>query len=269
MDEISMFEEDRANAVGTRFRLFPDRTISNHDQIARTLAMDILSGRVKPGDTIPGEAELLVRFDVSRTALREVIKTLTAKGLVVAKTRVGTKVLPTEHWNLFDAQVLSWKLALGFDAAVRDDIAQIRLALEPRAASLAAQRRTREQLAGLRRWIAKMREPNHTRRSFAEIDLGFHLAVGAASGNALMRGISAVIEAALLTSLTLSAAIDEPEVLVESVANHELIVDAIEARDSEGAAKAMLNVISLGVARITAAQGRKTMSRVPRKKPKY
>jgi DNA-binding FadR family transcriptional regulator len=261
--------EPERTAAAAGFRLLPDRTISNHDQIARTLAMDILSGRVKPGDTIPVEPELLSRFEVSRTVLREVIKTLTAKGLVVARTRVGTKVMPTEHWNMFDAQVLSWKLALGYDASVRDDIAQIRLALEPRAAALAAQRRTREQLAGLRRWIAKMREPNHTRRSFAEVDLGFHLAIGAASGNALMRGISAVIEAALLTALTLSSAIDEPELLAQSVRNHESIVDAIEARDSDAAAEAMLNVISLGVTRIAAAQSRKITNRTPRRKSRH
>jgi DNA-binding FadR family transcriptional regulator len=99
-----------------------------------------------------------------------------------------------------------------------------------------------------------MREPGHTRHTHAEVDLGFHLAVGTASGNALMRGIAAVIEAALVASFTLSSAIDEPALFAASIANHEAVVDAIEAHDSEAAAAAMLKVISAGVSRIAAYQ---------------
>jgi DNA-binding FadR family transcriptional regulator len=241
-------------AVSPRFRVSPDRTVSAHDQIARALGMDILSGRLKPAQTLPAEAELLLRFQVSRTVLREVMKTLAAKGLIVSKTRVGTKVLPPVHWNLFDADVLSWKIDLGYDAPLREDIAEIRRAIEPRAAALAAQRRTPEQVAELREWVARMRQPGHTRHTHAEVDLGFHLAVGMASGNALMRGIAAVIEAALVASFTLSSAIDEPELFAASIANHEAVVDAIEARDGDAAAAAMLKVILAGVSRIAAYQ---------------
>jgi DNA-binding FadR family transcriptional regulator len=239
--------------VSSSASLSPDRTVSTHDQIARALGMDILGGKLKPGDLLDSESVLLARFNVSRPVLREVLKTLAAKGLVVSKTRVGTKVLPAGSWNLFDAQVLSWKLALGFNPGLRDDLTEIRRAIEPRAAALAAQRRTDEQLAELRGWIAKMRAPGHTQRSFAEVDLGFHLAIGTASGNALMRGIGAVIEAALVTSFTLSSAIHEPELHVESVGWHELIVNAIEAKDAEGAAAAMLFVINIGASRIKIA----------------
>lgn len=236
------------------FRIMREGSRSNHGHIARTLGMEILSGKLKPSKTLPSEPELLARFEVSRTVLREVTKTLAAKGLVVAKTRVGTTVLPSEHWNFFDKDVLSWRLDLGYDATLRDDIAEMRLAFEPKAAALAAKCRTREQLAELRKWIGRMRQPGHSRQSYAEADLGFHLAVGTASGNVLMRGVSAVIETALVASFRLNSPVDEPDVMIDSVASHEAIVDAIEARDAKKAAAAMEKVISMGVARITAGQ---------------
>jgi DNA-binding FadR family transcriptional regulator len=231
-----------------------DKPLSTHEQIARAIGMDILGGKFRPGDALPSESELLNRFRVSRTVLREVFKTLAAKGLLVSKTRVGTRVQDTSQWNLFDSDVLSWKLGLGFNAKLRDDLAEIRRALEPRAAALAAQRRTPEQLSELRKWIERMRTPNQDRRQFAEADLGLHLAVGAASGNELMRGAAAVIEAALVASFTLSSPVDEPALLAQGIANHAAIVEAIAARDGLAAAAAMLNVINMGVSRIEASE---------------
>lgn len=229
-----------------------DRAISAHSHIARALGIDILGGELKPGDTLPSEAELLLRFGISRTVLREVLKTLTAKGFVASKPRVGTKVLPSLHWNFFDPDVLNWKLALGYDAAFRDDLAEIRRAIEPRAAALAAKRRTDSDIIAMRDWISQMRKVGHSRRSFADADLGLHLAVSAASGNALMRSIGAIIEAALFASFTLSSSIDEQEELEKSLDRHEAIVDAIERQDEKGAAAHMLSVIDHGTSRIAA-----------------
>lgn len=231
-----------------------DFALSTHGRIARVLGMEILSGKLKPGQVLPAEAVLLTRFGISRTVLREVIKTLTAKGFVVSKTRVGTKVQPPECWSFFDSDVLSWKLALGYDADFRDDLAEIRRAVEPRAAALAATRRTSEHIAELRGWIAKMREPGHSAKSFAEADLGLHLAIGTASGNLLMRSIGSIIEAALTASFKLNSAVSEQAVLQASIADHEAIVDAIAAGEADVAAQAMLRVIELGTARIKASK---------------
>jgi DNA-binding FadR family transcriptional regulator len=243
-----------------------DKPLSTHEQIARSIGMEILGGKFLPGDALPSESELLKRFRVSRTVLREVYKTLAAKGLLVSKTRVGTRVQDVSQWNLFDSDVLSWKLGLGFTAKLRDDLAEIRRAIEPRAAALAAQRRTPQQLGELRKWIERMRVPNQDRRQFAEVDLGFHLAVGTASGNELMRGAAAVIEAALVASFTLSSAVDEPVLLAQSIANHASIVDAIAARDGLAAAAAMLNVINTGASRIEAIEMATTQKKGRRKR---
>lgn len=225
------------------FQKFGEGTLSSHDQVARALGAEIISGLYPPGSKIPNEAEILQRFGISRTVLREVLKTLTAKGLIVSKTRVGTKVLEPTSWNLFDADVLSWKMSQGMDEAFHGDLTEIRLAIEPRAAALAAKRRDPAAIAELRAAIAAMDRATQTRREFAEADLAFHQAIGAASGNVLMRSISAVIETALVASFTMSSPIDDPDLHTHNVRSHEKIVDAIEAGDEVAAADAMRAVI--------------------------
>ena len=116
--------------------------VSAHDQIVRALAQDILTGTLAPGDKLPVEADLLERFGVSRTALREALKTLSAKGFLSVKTRVGTRVTDSVHWNFFDKEVLAWRVAIGMDAEFRRHLAEVRRSLEPTAASLAARHRT-------------------------------------------------------------------------------------------------------------------------------
>ena len=240
-------------------RLGSERTLSTHDQIARVLGTEILAGIHRAGENLPSEPDLLNRFQVSRTVLREVMKTLAAKGMVTSKTRVGTWVLEPVHWNFFDADVLSWKVAQGMDSEFRRHLVEIRRAVEPRAAALAAERATDDDAAELRRCIAAMRGEGHTPRSFAEADLQFHLAVGAASKNPLMRSMAAVIEVALLASFSLSSPVERREGPAEVTDAHEQIVDAIVARDPSAAAAAMLKVIDLGDERIEA--GERTLRR--------
>ena len=229
------------------FHKFNRKARSNHDQVARALGIEIMSGVYPPGTRLPHEADVLERFGISRTVLREALKTLTAKGLIASKSRVGTKVLDETHWNLFDADVLSWKVAQGFDEKLSNDLAEIRRAIEPRAAALAAGHADREIIAQLRRCIADMRAATDSRRHFAEADLEFHRAIGAASGNMLMRALSAVIETALVESFTLSSPVRDLAQHETVVRKHERIVDAIEARDPQAAAAAMDAVIVRGI----------------------
>jgi DNA-binding FadR family transcriptional regulator len=127
---------------------------------------------------------------------------------------------------------------------------EIRRAVEPRAAALAAERATTEDIHELRVCIAKMRAEGHNSRSFAEADRDFHLAVGAASKNPLMRSMAAVIEVALIASFSLSSPVDRREQEVSTTDAHESIVDAIAAHDADAAAKAMMAVIDMGDERI-------------------
>jgi DNA-binding FadR family transcriptional regulator len=229
---------------------------SSHDVIAKVLGSEILAGVHKAGSKMPPEQELLARFEVSRTVLREVLKTLAAKGLVVSKVRVGTHVLDHIYWNYFDADVLAWKVDLGLDPDFSAALAEVRRAFEPAAARLAADRRTPEEIATLRDCVAQMDRSRLSRQGFAEADLAFHLAVGVASGNPLFRSIAAAIEAALFAAFSLSSPVESPQRHRQVVDAHRAIVDAIEARDGDAAAKAMLATIDAGFERVAASAKR-------------
>lgn len=228
------------------------RAHSNHAEVARSIGVDIIAGRYAEGAKLPGDAELTLLFGVSRPVLRESVKTLVAKGLLSTKSRVGTVVRERAAWNMFDPDVLAWHLDAGIDKRFLRDLAEIRLAVEPRAASLAAERRSAEDLAEMRRAIAKMRREASDSVGFADGDLALHLAVANASGNPFMRSIGAVIEAALRASFLLSAPVEDRE-RDTAILSHERIVDAIEAKDVEAASAAMTNVIFNGLRRHGAA----------------
>ncbi len=229
------------------------RSHSNHAEVARTIGIDIIGGRYAAGSKLPGDAELTVLFGVSRPVLRESVKTLVAKGLLTTKARVGTVVRERGSWNMFDPDVLEWHLDGGIDARFLRDLAEIRLAVEPRAAALAAERRTEADVAAMREAIERMAlESGRGSVGFADADLGLHLRIASASGNPFMRSIGAVIEAALRSSFVLSAPADEEAYRV-TVDAHSRIVDAIEGGDGEGAAAAMTTVIFNGLQRHAAA----------------
>lgn len=226
--------------------------LSTHEQIVRALAQDILTGRLAPGEKLPLEADLLDRFGVSRTALREGLKTLAAKGFLSVKTRVGTRVTDPVHWNYFDREVLIWQVSSGMNAAFRRQLAEVRRALEPAAATLAAERRTENDLATMRQAIATMQTPGLSEHDFALADLALHVAIGAASQNPMMRSLASVIETALLEVFTLSPPTRDATLQAETAATHERIVDCIARRDGPGAAEAMLFVIDAGYDRVEA-----------------
>lgn len=142
----------------SRIVIIPTRRAhSNHAEVARSIGVDIIAGRYAEGTRLPGDAEMIAKFGVSRPVLRESVKTLVAKGLLTTKARVGTVVRERAAWNMFDADVLAWHLDAGIDKRFLNDLAEIRLAVEPRAAALAAAQRSEEDVAELRRSMDRMR----------------------------------------------------------------------------------------------------------------
>jgi hypothetical protein len=150
------------------------RARSNHAEVARSIGIDIIAGRYGEGARIPGDAELLATFGVSRTVLRESVKTLVAKGLLTTKAGVGTVVRGRSAWNMFDVDVLAWHLDVGIDKRFLSDLAEIRLAVEPQAAALAATRRTDADIAELRRSMQIMGNEPPDSTAFADGDLALH-----------------------------------------------------------------------------------------------
>jgi DNA-binding FadR family transcriptional regulator len=222
-----------------------DAPRSAHGLITRAIGTDILTGRLQPGAALPCEDELLQRFQISRTALRESLKTLAAKGMIQSKTRVGTRVLPASQWNMFDPDVMAWRLEAGVDIGFMRSLFEIRFAIEPAAAGLAADRRSEADLALLADLLAEMADATELER-FVAVDLAFHKAILTASRNPLMQSIGTVIEAALVAAFRRSAPTDSRERLNRSVAEHVAIFEAISAGDVEGAHAAMVAVIRQG-----------------------
>jgi DNA-binding FadR family transcriptional regulator len=243
-------------------RVHPRKLLSRHDAIARTLAQEILTGVHTPGAKLSPEAELTARFGVSRTVLREVMKTLSAKGLVVVKRRVGTQVLDSSCWNYFDAELLSWRTALGVDSELRQSLAEIRQAVEPTVAGLAAQRRSNGDIVRLRDCVWRMSESRGDREKFVKANLEFHVAISTASGNPIMRSLAAVIEVALFAAFHQNI-LTEGADLDETTRAHSAILDAIHDQDALAASAAMLRAINIDQARF----GRRGLARARTAKP--
>ncbi|HEX4028221.1 MAG TPA: FCD domain-containing protein [Rhizomicrobium sp.] len=221
---------------------------AGHAEIVATLGAEILSGARPPGSRLPSVEEMFEMFGVSRVVLREVTRTLAAKGMVTSKSKVGTRVQDSSHWNWLDPQVLEWRGKVGLDQAFLDHITQVRLAVEPAAARLAARHRSRQDLAALQAALQAMHDAEGNHRTFSEADLAFHIAVSAASGNPMFRSLTAATEMVLFGFLHVIShgVIAEERTHARSTARHGKILEAIEARDEEGASLATIRVIEQG-----------------------
>ena len=228
--------------------VLPGPTGSNQSRIATALGGEILSGVLKPGERLPSDAEMTKSFGVSRVVIREVVKTLAAKGLVAAKARVGTVVRQPIHWNWLDPDILSWRISMGMDPVFLRQISEVRRVVEPAAASLAAINGNQADFLRLREAVTRMAEAQDDAKRFARADLQFHLAVSAASHNPYFHAFAAMIEAALLTVFSVNAE-SKSSSRSSTTAKHALIVDAIVERDAERAAKAMLKTVDDGLNR--------------------
>jgi DNA-binding FadR family transcriptional regulator len=222
----------------------------NHAHVVAELGRGIVSGVIPEGSLLPGDAELSSRFGVSRTVLREAMKTLSAKRLIEAKAKVGTRVLSKANWNFFDSDVLGWRFETGVDDDFIEHLAEIRLALEPAAAAAAAVRATSDDIVALYAIAAQFDDLAHTPETIAKVDLDFHLAIARMSGNPFMRSASGLIEAALAISFQMSSPAASPDLIDEVATNHLRIAHAIASRDPAKAMVAMRHVIEVGKMRI-------------------
>ncbi|MGV2079566.1 MULTISPECIES: FadR/GntR family transcriptional regulator [unclassified Rhizobium] len=221
------------------------RSRTSHAQVVDELGRAIVAGTYPVGSILPGDIELAQRFKVSRTVLRETMKTLAAKGMIVAKARVGTRVTEKSQWNMFDSEVIAWH----FDDDVTEEfllqLYDIRLAVEPFAAGLAAERATPEEIALLTDLAKEMAAPDHTTESLAMADLEFHLAVADAAHNPFMHTLGSLIEAALVGMFRISTPPSQSG-FSNIAETHMRIVKAIAAGDVPAARSAMEAVIVEG-----------------------
>ena len=212
-----------------------------HGRLVQTLGARIVSGTLAPGDAVPTEAQLVEEFGSSRSTVREAMKVLTAKGLVLARPKIGSLVQPETSWNLLDPEVLAWRYNCEPTVAQLDDLAGLRVALEPEAARLAALGRDRRLVAEIRAAYGRMEASLADPDEFIEHDLEFHRAVVHAGGNQLL------VQLNNLLGLALEAARQVHTRNVRrnrrTLPDHLAVVEAIERRDAEAAAGLMRKLV--------------------------
>lgn len=156
-----------------------------HVQVARKIARGILSGDLVQGSKIPNEQTLCEQFSVSRTALREALKLLISKGLLLSKSKVGTTVMDKENWNFFDPQLLEWMDGLENSNTFNQQFLGLRKAIEPEACALAAQNASAQQRIELSSTFQKMETiaKKFNQERWVEVDMYFHRLIFLSTGN--------------------------------------------------------------------------------------
>jgi DNA-binding FadR family transcriptional regulator len=161
---------------------------------------------------------------------------LTAKGLLKARQRTGTTVQPEASWNLFDADVLRWLLERKFSLALLRQFCELRLALEPGAAALAARVGDRKRTEAIARGYESMELAERGQGDVLEADIAFHVAILEASGNPFFYQLRDVVATALRTSIRWTNQLSGH---LPDLPAHRAVLRAIEAKDASGARKAM------------------------------
>ena len=209
--------------------------------IAHHIGIAIVTGVYSKDNPIPIEADLCREYGASRPVLREAVKMLTAKGLLGARPRRGTWVQPEERWNLLDPDVLGWLLERKFSPALLIEFTELRLAVEPGAATLAARAAGPEEKLAISRAIERMQAADRGDDDPLESDIAFHVAVLAASRNRFYAQLGGFTSTALRISIRMTNRYKG--VRLASVADHKKVADAIIAGKPAVAGEAMRKLI--------------------------
>lgn len=227
--------------TGTKFGRLRERAVYKavrtsrlYEQIVEQIEQSILKGVLKPGDQLPAERELAQQFGVSRTAVREAVKTLREKGLVEAYSGRGTFV--TDGTSQAMRQSLDLLIKIGQQEG-STHLAELRQILEPEIASLAATRIEEQLLATMRESVAVMDRSLRDPDAYIEADLDFHLALAEAAGNPLVLSlIDSIVGLLREQRMSIFHVEGGPE---RGQFHHKRVLQAIEKRDSEAAREAM------------------------------
>ena len=204
-----------------------------------TLGRAIVTGRYEHRP-FPTEAEIAKTHGVSRSVTREAVKMLTAKGLVSARPRQGTVVQPASAWNLFDTDVLRWTLERKFSVELLRHFNQLRVAIEPEAAALAARYGDPADIVAIRSGLEQMEAGEVEHTDPLEADIAFHMAILRASKNPFYAQFQSVVSTALRTSIRFTNKIKGRSA---NLADHAAVADAIIARNPAAARVAMMRII--------------------------
>ncbi len=216
-------------------------SVGAHRQSLARLGAAIVSGHYAPGTLLPPEVALGDELGVSRTVVREVVKSLVARGLISTGPKVGTRVRPADEWNWFDPEVMAWQARAGLSPALLRDLQELRRALEPAAVRMAADRATADDLARLESAYDGMRVAVFHGGDYVQHDHRFHHGLLLASHNLLVVQMSKAIGPLLRTSFEISTS--KPNGPLLSLPLHRAVLDAVVARNGPAAEAAALSLI--------------------------
>ncbi len=224
--------------------LTPIMRTSVADEIVKRLVDLILSGRLKPGDRLPSERELMARFRVGKSSLREAVKALRAVGVI--EVAVGDGMYVGRGDTSLLAAPLPWGLLLSEQSA--QEVIEARTTVEAKLAALAAERATDEQLAAIGEQLEQLHASLHDPEAYYRHDLAFHLAVGQAARNRVLYHVLESLHQLMRAWIErVNASLADR---LESTTHHEAIYTAICARDPEAARQTVEIVMARGGARL-------------------
>jgi GntR family transcriptional repressor for pyruvate dehydrogenase complex len=212
----------------------PNRVRRPREQVEEQLREAILSGAFKQGEKLPTETALAREFSVSRTTLREALRSLAASGLIskVPGVAGGSFVRSVDHRGLESVLGESLSNVLRLGSVTRDELQQMRQLLELPAAALAAEHRDEEDLERFEQVLDREERAGAEDPAMADVDISFHSAVAEASGNRVLASVVAALHRAMRPGA-------QPGAARETAAQHRAVVDAIRAGDPAAAATAM------------------------------
>jgi DNA-binding FadR family transcriptional regulator len=208
-----------------------------HGNTVDHLGEAIVAGRYAVGASIPTEPLLCLELGVSRTVVREAVKSLIAKGLMTTGPKVGTRVLSGDYWNWFDADVIVWQSKAGLTPEFLRDLQDLRRVVEPAAIRLAAERATPADIAEVEKAYAGMKQAVEEGGDYVTQDLRFHQGLMRASRNRMLVQMSKALAALLQTSFEISTLRKDGPLL--SLPLHRAVLEAVIARRPDEAERAI------------------------------
>src|SRR6478609_6647750 len=225
-----------------------------HDSVVQRWGWDIVSGALPPGSRIVAE-DAAEQLGVSRTVVREAVRVLESMGLITVRRRVGITVLSPDHWNPFDPNIIRWRLASPDRLDHLQYLSELRSAIEPLAARLAADRATPEQCGELTAAVIGMSATARSANadSYLSHDSDFHRTLLVASGNPMLAGLADVVVEVLAgrTRHDLMPNVAEPE----AIRLHGIVASAVQSRDGAAAEQAMRAIVAESAVAVQAMQG--------------
>ncbi|MDB5439715.1 MAG: GntR family transcriptional regulator [Caulobacteraceae bacterium] len=212
-----------------------------HGSIAHDLGVAIVTGTYQPGEILPTEIVSSSRLKVSRSAYREAVRILTAKGLVSSRPKAGTRINPKAGWNVLDPEVLGWMFETEPSKDFVRDLFELRLIIEPAAAGYAAQRRTSRELARMGHALQEMERHGLATPEGQDADQTFHHLILESARNAPLMALAGTISAAVSWTTLFKAR--RGALPPDPMPQHHAIFDAIADGSPEKATARMSELI--------------------------